>query len=133
MGLFKRILGGADRSPPTSPSGGRRFRGDESEGKLATAFDIEKGPFPKQMRLRAAYSDYALYGRWVVVTLKTPADWEAVRQEVFQAYYKQYGLYKLPDGSETIRWNEMTWRAVRDELQILFDPQHQRGQAPSPG
>lgn len=131
MGFFERILGGGagGSPPPWMPNLGAPA-GDSGAGKPLDSFEIERGPFPRQFRLRASYPDYALVGGWVVVTMNSAADWSAAREQVLQAYYKQFGLYNLPDGSQTIRWNEETWRAVRDALQILYDPRFGGGLAP---
>lgn len=133
MGLFERILGGGGGgSPPPWIPGDSPFRGDDSAGQTVTTAEIAQGPFPKQMRLRGSYADYALIGSWQVVSLNSPADWEAAKDQVFQAYYKQFGLYRLPDGNSTIRWNETTWREIRDQLQVLYDPKFRGGGAAAP-
>jgi len=69
-------------------------------------------------------SGYILYSRWQEVTLNAPAEWPPLREQVLQAYYRQFGMYKLPGGGETIRWNETTWRAIRDSVEIEFDPNY---------
>lgn len=129
VGLFGKIFSGGagapPRQPPAPPPQGRGARAGQAEGDYGRPLSpaqTEAGPFPKRLRLRAGMPDYALYGAWQVVSLNAPGEWPAVKEQVLQAYYRQFGLYKLPGGGETIRWNETTWRALREELQVLFDP-----------
>jgi hypothetical protein len=77
------------------------------------------------LRLRARYPEYNLVGAWQDVTLNSADDLPGAKAAVHGAYFKQFGMYRLPDGSETIRWNELTWRDIRDELEILYDPAFQ--------
>lgn len=74
------------------------------------------------MRLRANLEEYNLAGSWQDVTLNSAADLATARAQVIAAYYKQFGLYRLPDGKDTIRWNETTWREVQGSLRILYHP-----------
>jgi len=50
------------------------------------------------------------------------SDWPPAREEILQGYYQQFGLIRLPGGSSAIRWNEGTWRGVRETLDVVFDP-----------
>lgn len=123
MGFLDRLFR-RDKPPaavPREPAPGRGKR-DESSGVPFTEEVVRQEPFPRRFRLRAVFADYDLYGSWKVVTLNSEADWPAAREEVFQAYYKQFGLIRLPDGSGAIRWNEDTWRGIRETLDILYDP-----------
>ena len=127
MGLFGKIFGGGGGQPPprVPPAGEgppRRRRDDAAYGQPLGAAQTDAGPFPKRLRLRAIYSDYDLLGSWKVVTLNSPADWPAAREEVLQGYYQQFGLIRLPGGSSAIRWNEGTWRGLRETLDVVFDP-----------
>ncbi len=126
MGLFGKIFGGGGgqepgRPPTTTPPRPRRG-GDGAYGQPLTTNETDQGPFPKRLRLRAIYSDYDLLGSWKVITLNSPADWPAAREEVLQAYYQQFGLIRLAGGTSAIRWNEGTWRGVRETLDLVFDP-----------
>ena len=119
MGLFGKLFGGApppggDRRPGLSPDAGAGIPLDDA---AATA-----GPFPRSMRVRAVLEAYNLYGSWQTLHLQGPGDWPAAREQVLHAYYQQFGLIRLPDGSSTIRWNEVTWRQTREALQLRYAP-----------
>jgi hypothetical protein len=140
MGLFGKILGGAKMptGPPTGPPAPppaaaprpppdrkprKKLFGDpEQFGKPLEQSGAEAGPFPKRMRLRANLEAYNLVSAWQEVTLNGAQDLAAARAQVIGAYYKQFGLYRLPGGRETIRWNETTWREIQGDLQVLYDP-----------
>jgi hypothetical protein len=126
VGFFGKIFGGAGQPPggaPPEPHG--LFSGaapGEEYGKKLTSAETQGGPFPKTMRLRAGLTHYDLYGSWQVVTWESAEAFPSAQDKVIHGYYTQFGMYRLPDGSETIRWNEMTWRAVKEKLHILYDP-----------
>lgn len=123
MGLFGKLFGGGGNPPPGAPSpshGGRGAKGAEFKPEHAAI-----GPYPKRMRLCAIEPGYNLVGSWQEVVLASAEDYEPVRAQVMGAYYKQYGMYRLPDGSQTIRWNEETWRDIRQQLEIHYDPAYQ--------
>lgn len=124
MGFFKRLLGGEPPSYAGEKPEGRRLSKDDAMGVSVTPTQTSSGPFPKTLRVRAVYSDYALYGAWQVVTINSPEDWSSVQDLVRMAYYNQFGLIHLADGSNAIRWNESTWRGVRDTLEFLYDPRY---------
>ena len=130
MGLFGKLFGGGASPPPPAgnpppPRKSHHASGrpdDRNWGSEFRAEHAQVGPFPKRLRLRAVEREYALVGSWQDVVLAGPDDYETARAQVMGGYYKQYGMYRLPDGTETIRWNEETWRALRESLQVLFDP-----------
>jgi hypothetical protein len=135
MGLFGKILGGGAKSPHPQPSAAppapppppprkrKRLLGiGDDFGKPFDDGTVERGPFPRRMRLRANLLEYDLVGSWQDVTLNRAADMAAARAEVIAAYYKQFGIYRLPGGGQTIRWNETTWREIQGGLLILYDP-----------
>ena len=124
MGLFGRILGGGAPPPPGGEPPGL-FGGGSHDGVKLELPQVEAGPFPKRMRLRARLPEYNLLGWWEEVSLNSAEDYPAARAQVFGSYYKQFGMYPLPDGTSAIRWNELTWREIRDELEILYDPRYQ--------
>jgi hypothetical protein len=117
MGFFKGMFGGGEGSPPPPPPG---QPAGPPPGTLTPAA-VAAGPFPKAMRVRAVAPEYNLVGSWQEVVFTAAADFETVREQVFANYYRQYGLYRLPDGSQTVRWNEQTWRELRATLQIVYD------------
>ena len=138
MGLFGKILGGNAKPPPMPPAQPSAappppppprkrkktsFLGMGSEfGKPFDESGAEAGPFPKRMRLRANLLEYDLVGAWQDITLNSAQDIAAARTQVIGAYYKQFGIYRLPGGKETIRWNETTWREIQGNLLVLYDP-----------
>jgi hypothetical protein len=126
VGLFGKIFGGAGQPPGGAPPYPRALFGaaasGEQYGRKLTSAETDPGPFPKTMRLRAGSSDYDLYGSWQIISWESAEAFAAARDKVLHGYYLQFGMYRLPDGSETIRWNEMTWRAMKEQLQILYDP-----------
>ena len=125
MGLFGKLFGGGGNPPQGPGEPPRASRESEGWGLEFDEERVQDGPFPKRMRLRAVYSDYTLVGSWQDIVIQGPQDYEAARAQVMGGYYKQFGMYRLPDGSETIRWNEESWRAIREELEILYDPAFQ--------
>jgi hypothetical protein len=124
VGFFKRLLGGEPPVFPGEPPSASRFAADDVMGVPVTPAQNGSGPFPKTLRVRALYGDYALYGSWQVVTINSPEDWSSVQDLVRGAYYNQFGLIHLADGSKAIRWNETTWRGVRETLEFLYDPRY---------
>jgi len=128
VGFLKRLLGGDEPTFPGEPGASeppRLLGREDAMGSVLTPAQTDSGPFPKTLRVRAVYNDYALYGSWQVVTLNSPGDWASAQDVVRMAYYNQFGLIHLADGSKAIRWNESTWRGVRDTLEFLYDPRFQ--------
>ena len=119
MGLFGKLFGGA---PPGGDDKRARFSLDGGAGVPLEEAAATSGPFPRSMRVRAVLEAYDLYGSWQTVRLERPEDWPAAREQVLHAYYQQFGLIRLPDGSSTIRWNEVTWRQTRETLQLRYSP-----------
>jgi len=128
MGFFGRLFGGRGRKPKSERILARGTAG----GAPLTDENVTSGPFPRELRLRAVYEDYNLFGKWQVITLQAASEWPSAREAVLHAYYTQFGLIRLADGTQTIRWNETIWRGIRDTLEIRYDPSHARAAASSP-
>jgi len=94
------------------------------EGILLLEEEMTQGVFPRKMKMRPVQVDYSLKGRWDVVSLDSPTSWATVREQVLAEFYQRFGLIKLGDGTKTIRWNEQTWRAVRDMMAFEYDPRY---------
>jgi hypothetical protein len=82
------------------------------------------------VRLRPVLAPYGLRGAWSTVTLTDANSWPSAREELIGLYYQRFGLIHLRDGSKTIRWNEFTWRGIREALEFERDPQFD-AQAPA--
>lgn len=138
MGLFGRIFG----KPKEKPERARAPRRRKNEGLFPDrgppAVDegtFFQGEFPRKVKVRPVYSDYGLRGRWKVVQLDDAKSRTQTREQLIQEYYERFGIMKLRDGTKAIRWNEFTWRGIKQALQFEQDPGYPGAvpEAPPPG
>jgi len=124
MGLFKRLFGEQPAAPPGGGPGRAANVGlvRDTSDSLVDEQGLAAGPFPRTMRLRPVLLDYGLRGRWKVVSLEDERSWAAAREELIREYYDRFGLITFRNGQKTIRWNEFTWRGIREALEFEHDP-----------
>lgn len=125
MGLFGRLFGKPKEKPRRSRTPRKRANVGLVPDQGPPPVDegtFAQGPFPRKVKVRPVYRDYGLRGRWKVVQLDEAGTWASAREQLIQEYYERFGLMRLRDGTKAIRWNEFTWRGIRETLQFEQDP-----------